>query len=247
MPDLSCPQCQQTLRIPMDLLEVPVTCSLCDTLFWPMTGIIVGQNPEPPRQASWETEEPRTALQPQASEELTEAIEGHAPDFPVETGYRECPYCAEQVQTRAVKCKHCGEFLEQVLAVRTPEFFVRCFDCGQSFLEQDIVRQEVRIGRSYGRSRGSFGGGLGLLGPLFGGFTSGTSSSQEYGKVDLCMACFRKRASGCGCLSAAVLFVAVFIAAAAPISVLPNQPPGKAALAASGVGATNSCVKSAVP
>jgi len=33
---------------------------------------------------------------------------------------KKCPYCAEDIQNEAVKCKHCGEFLTQDQSGPTP-------------------------------------------------------------------------------------------------------------------------------
>jgi hypothetical protein len=93
VPDLACPNCRQTLRVPTDLMEVPVTCSLCQILFWPITGVVI--------------EEEQSAVTGHETTSLS-----NNPDGLVRAV---CPGCGKEgnapsrLTGRRVRCRTCGQ------------------------------------------------------------------------------------------------------------------------------------------
>lgn len=50
-------------------------------------------------------------MSPTSTVALTPVTVLNDPSEPVEEDTRVCPYCAETIRVQAIKCKHCGEFL----------------------------------------------------------------------------------------------------------------------------------------
>lgn len=40
---------------------------------------------------------------------------------------KKCPFCAEQIQDEAIKCKHCGEFIDESIKRKLEEIRIRWY------------------------------------------------------------------------------------------------------------------------
>ncbi|MGA2110043.1 MAG: zinc ribbon domain-containing protein [Syntrophorhabdales bacterium] len=52
---------------------------------------------------------------------------------------KKCPFCAEEIQDDAIKCKHCGEFLDASSRRRFAEKKLQCISEHLSSLSQSVL------------------------------------------------------------------------------------------------------------
>lgn len=89
--EFECEHCQQSVEAPLDMIGEIADCPHCQKSIVIPESAVIVKEPLPP-----------------------------APPPPAPKT-RQCPFCAEEIQRSALKCKHCGEFLDGRKKEQQPE------------------------------------------------------------------------------------------------------------------------------
>src|SRR5208283_6237203 len=96
MPVTSCPHCQRQGNLPAVFVGKQVKCRGCGRPFIAAEAIALDEGDMVPEAAGWDST-------------VDAAFADESPPS------ARCPYCKEQIQSGALKCKHCGEYLSESL------------------------------------------------------------------------------------------------------------------------------------
>jgi predicted Zn finger-like uncharacterized protein len=135
---INCPSCGRKLRVPDELLGKKVRCPGCQTMFAgrpepsapvPAAATASAQGESPPPEAPSPAEPPPSAPTLNLSLDAEPAPRPRPPATPEsvapeplvppppppqqEDDFRSCPYCGEQIRREAIRCRFCGEDIDE--------------------------------------------------------------------------------------------------------------------------------------
>ena len=101
----SCPNCSTALNAPPAAVGKQLPCPKCNE-----TVVVPAQEPTVDLlsvEYALASADPLGAVDPLMAEVVKNAL------VPSAAEWKQCPYCLQQVPAAALKCKHCGEFVEK--------------------------------------------------------------------------------------------------------------------------------------
>ena len=113
---VGCPSCGRNLLVPDELVGRSVRCPACQTTFpaEPAPAAEAPASPDPAPAAAPEAPAAGTG-DPAAAGSATPAAPPPAPAPEASNGLRPCPFCGEAIRAEAVRCRFCGEDVEEEL------------------------------------------------------------------------------------------------------------------------------------